>query len=439
MALPSDLAGWLAYQQAVHPQTIALGLERVRAVAQRLQLAKPAPLVITVAGTNGKGSTVAMLSAMLSSAGLTVGCYTSPHLLNYRERVQVRGALVAESALLHAFKQIEAARGAEPLTFFEYGTLAALLIFAHSKLDAVVLEVGLGGRLDATNIVDADAVILTTVGLDHQEYLGATRALIGVEKAGVFRNGQLAVYADREPEPSVLEVAKRLGTQLILPQRDYRYALSHGHWQWQWQQEAPIELPQLALRAPRQYDNAAAALALLCALSARQSDARLSRLDPRVAAKPLGAALAAVRVPARLQLLGRAPELWIDVAHNPQAAESLAEFLQAQPRAGRTLMVYGALSDKDALGVVSALRGMVRHWFIAGLSTVNTRGLSAEALRDRVAPGLDAPYSLHNEVAGAICAAQAQAQASDRIVIFGSFFLIAAALSALGYQQLPEP
>lgn len=439
MPLPSDLAGWLAYQQAVNPQTIAMGLERVRAVALQLQLPKPAPLVITVAGTNGKGSTVAMLSAMLSSAGLAVGCYTSPHLLDYRERIRLRGALVTESTLLHAFEQIENARGAEPLTFFEYGTLAALLIFANSGLDAVVLEVGLGGRLDATNIVDADGVILTTVGLDHQDYLGDTRALIGVEKAGVFRSGQLAVYADREPEPSVLEVAERLGTQLILPQHDYRHALSHGHWQWQWQQEAPIELPPLTMRAPRQYDNAAAALALLRALSTQQTHGRLSRLDPRVSAKRLGNALAAVRVPARLQLLARAPELWIDVAHNPQAAESLAEFLQEQPRAGRTLAVYGALSDKDVLGVVGALQGMVRHWFIAGLDTINPRGLSAEALLGRVAPGLDAPYSLHDGVAGAISAAQAQAQASDRIVIFGSFFLVAAALSALGYQQLPEP
>lgn len=439
MALPSDLAGWLAYQQLLHPQAIALGLERVRAVAQRLGLSKPAPLVITVAGTNGKGSTAAMLSALLASAGLAVGCYTSPHLLSYRERVRVRGALASESALVHAFEQIEHARGHETLTFFEYGTLAALLIFAQSKLDAVVLEVGLGGRLDATNIVDADAVVLTTVGLDHQDYLGDTRALIGVEKAGVFRPGQLAVYADREPEPSVLEVAERLGTQLILPEHDYRYAHGHGHWRWQWQQETPIELPQLALRAPRQYDNAAAALALLRALSERNNDQRLALLDPRVAPAQMAAALAAVRVPGRLQLLSRAPELWIDVAHNPQAAESLAEFLQEQPRAGRTLVVYGALADKDALGVASALRGMIRHWFIAGLDSINPRGLSAAALLERVVTGLDAPFSLHDEVAGAISAAQAQAQASDRIVIFGSFFLIAAALSALGYQELPEP
>ena len=342
---PRSLNDWLTHQQHQHVKSIDMTLDRARAVAARLHLGKPAPLVLTVAGTNGKGSTVAFLQALLSECGLKVGCYTSPHVLNYNERIAIAvdaktGRWVKDAELIHAFERIEHARNEIPLTFFEYATLAAWLIFSESELDVVILEVGLGGRLDTVNLIDADGVVLTTVDLDHQDYLGNTRALIGVEKAGVFRVLQKAVYADANPLPEVIKIAELIGTELIRPRRDYHFHRYQSDWRFQFRDAAEMILPMPALAAPCQLDNAAAAIALLYALAER-----VPQLDCSVIAR----ALTRAQLPGRLALVGMTPAIYLDVAHNPQAAHSLASWLNANPCLGRTVAVFGALEDRKSV------------------------------------------------------------------------------------------
>jgi dihydrofolate synthase/folylpolyglutamate synthase len=422
--LPSTLADWLDYQQRVHPQAIELGLERVRTVWERLGAPAPAPLVITVGGTNGKGSTVAFLEAMLAADGRRVGAYTSPHLLRYNERIRVAGDDVDDAALIDAFERIEAARAHGPgapvaLTYFEYGTLAALWIFSRSALDVALLEVGLGGRLDAVNLVDADAAIVTTVDLDHQDWLGDDRDSIGREKAGIFRAGRAAIVGESEPPATLLAQAARIGADLRLAGRDFAYARGAGGWSWR-AGDAQLALPPPRLAAPCQLANAAAAIAALHALRDR-----LGWNPPAI-----GEGVARARIGARLQRFAGPPELIVDVGHNPQAARALAQWLRAEPAAGRTLAVFGALGDKDVRGIVAALRGEVDEWLLAGLDGDSPRGLAAEPLRAAIgeAFGATAEPSRHADVGKALAAAFAQAQAGDRILAFGSFFVAAAAL-----------
>jgi dihydrofolate synthase/folylpolyglutamate synthase len=422
--LPSTLADWLDYQQRVHPQAIELGLERVRTVWQRLGAPAPAPLVITVSGTNGKGSTVAFLEAMLAAGGRRVGAYTSPHLLRYNERVRVAGRDVDDAALLDAFERIEAARAGdagEPvaLTYFEYGTLAALWIFSRSALDVAVLEVGLGGRLDAVNLVDADAAIVTTVDLDHQDWLGADRDSIGREKAGIFRAGRAAIVGEPDPPATLVAQAMSIGADLRLAGRDFAYTRRQDGWSWQ-AGESRLALPPPRLAAPCQLANAAAAIAALHALRERLGWSPSAIAD----------GVARARIGARLQRFAGTPELIVDVGHNPQAARALAEWLRAEPVPGRTLAVFGALGDKDAHGIVAALRGTVDEWLLAGLDADSPRGLAAGPLRAAIgdAAGAVAEPSLHADVGAALIAAFEHAQAGDRVLAFGSFFVAAAAL-----------
>ncbi len=434
--LPSTLAKtlseWLAYQQHQHVKSIDMTLERARTVAARLNLGKPAPLVLTVAGTNGKGSTVAFLQAILSECGLKVGCYTSPHVLNYNERIALTdgaktGRWVRDAELVNAFKRIEAARLNIPLTFFEYATLAAWLIFSESALDVVILEVGLGGRLDTVNLIDADGVVLTTVDLDHQEYLGNTRALIGAEKAGVFRVLQKAVYADTYPVPEVIKIAELIGTELIRPRRDYHFHPYQTDWRFQFRDMAELILPKPALAAPCQLDNAAAAIALLYAMPER-----VPQLNCDVIARALQRAF----VPGRLALVGANPAIYLDVAHNPQAAHSLAVWLNANPCLGRTFAVFGALEDKDVLGVVAELKNYIDYWHLAGLEGETPRGLSALALAARVRGATNGHYDSFNDPATALDTAISQAKPEDRILMFGSFFMVAAGYRALGIDEI---
>jgi dihydrofolate synthase / folylpolyglutamate synthase len=430
--LPSTLADWLDYQQRQHGKSIDMTLERARTVAERLHLAKPAPLVITVAGTNGKGSTVAFLQALLSECGLKVGCYTSPHVLNYRERIALpvdakTSRWVNDIELLTAFPRIEMATGDIRLTFFEYATLAAWLIFSEADLDVVVLEVGLGGRLDTVNLIDADGVILTTVDLDHQDYLGNTRAQIGAEKAGVFRVLQTAVYADREPVPEVIKFAELIGTQLIRPKRDYRFNAHQSDWRFQFRDGPELILPKPALDAPCQLDNAAGAIALLFGLAPR-----VPQLTPDVIAR----ALLRAQLPGRLALVGHHPAIYLDVAHNPQAAHSLARWLYANPSYGRTLAVFGALEDKDVLGVVAELKNQVHHWYLAGLDSESPRGLGAMALTARVRGATAGHYDSFSDTQAALDAAIVGAKTADRVLVFGSFFIVAAAYRALGIDEV---
>ncbi|HEX5123284.1 MAG TPA: bifunctional tetrahydrofolate synthase/dihydrofolate synthase [Rhodanobacteraceae bacterium] len=415
-----DLAGWLDYQQRVHPRAIELGLDRVRAVWQRLGSPRPAPVVITVGGTNGKGSTVAFLEAMLRADGKRVGAYTSPHLLRYNERVRIDGVDAGDDALVAAFERIEAARGDVALTYFEYGTLAALLLFAEAKLDVALLEVGLGGRLDAVNIIDADAAIVTTIDIDHQDWLGNDRDSIGREKAGIFRAGRPAIIGDGKAPRGLLEAAERIGADVRIAGRDFSLRFV-DFWVWR-SGDAIVGLPEPELEAPCQIYNAAAAIAALHALR--------DRLGWNFDAIRRGVADA--RVGARLQRFAGKPELIVDVAHNPQAARVLAEWLASHETQGRTIAVFGALDDKDVHGIVEPLAEAIDVWHLAGLANDSPRGLTSTALGDRV-EGVEVA-GMHDDVSSALAAASEGAGTDDRVIAFGSFFVAAAALTFAGSQ-----
>jgi dihydrofolate synthase/folylpolyglutamate synthase len=415
--MPKTLADWLDYQQLVHPRAIELGLDRVGEVWRRLGSPRPAATVITIGGTNGKGSTVAFLEAMLRADGRRVGANTSPHLLRYNERVRIDGVDAGDAELVGAFERIEAARGDIALTYFEYGTLAALLLFAQGGLDVALLEVGLGGRLDAVNIVDADAAIVTTVDLDHQDWLGNDRDSIGREKAGIFRNSVPAIVGEERPPQGLLEEAERIGADLRLAGRDFHADVRARDWSWRGD-DVEIRLPPPALLALCQHANAAAAIAALHALRGSLG------WNPEAIARGVATAQAG----ARLQRFASAPELVIDVAHNPQAARVLATWLRAQPLSGRTHAVFGALSDKDVRGIVEPLHEVVTRWHLAGLAQESPRGFPPAALLERVrSAGVDVA-DVHDDVESALAAAFADADRGDRIVAFGSFFVAAAAL-----------
>jgi dihydrofolate synthase/folylpolyglutamate synthase len=415
-----NLDDWLDYQQRVHPRAIALGLDRVRTVWQRFGTPVSAPIVITVGGTNGKGSTVAFLEAMLRADGKRVGAYTSPHLLRYNERVRIDGADVDDAAFVAAFERIEAARGDVPLTYFEYGTLAALLLFAGAGLDVALLEVGLGGRLDAVNLVDADAAIVTTVDFDHQDWLGHERDAIGREKAGIFRAVRPAIVGEFDPPQGLLDEAARIGADVRRLGRDFSIDIGANGWRWR-SGDVELALPPPSLDAPCQHENAAAAIAALHALRDRLG------WEPDA----IAAGVANARVAARLQRFASDPELVIDVAHNPQAARVLAAWLAAHPIAGRTLAVFGALGDKDVGGIIDSMRHAISRWHLASLAADSPRGLDARALADRVRaanPGVDTA-GMHDGVAAALTSAFADAAEGDRVIAFGSFFVAAPALA----------
>jgi dihydrofolate synthase/folylpolyglutamate synthase len=425
-----DLAAWLDYQQRVHPRAIELGLDRVRAVWQRLGAPWPARTVITVGGTNGKGSTVAFLEAMLRADGKRVGAYTSPHLLRYNERVRIDGVDASDGALVAAFERIEAARGDIALTYFEFGTLAALLLFhdarfADAKLDVALLEVGLGGRLDAVNLIDADAAIVTTIDIDHQDWLGNDRDSIGREKAGIFRAGRPAIIGDADSPRGLLDAAETLGADVRIVGRDFSVEIADGDWRWT-SGDAALSLPHPGLDAPCQHANAAAAIAALHALR--------DRLGWNAGAIARGVADA--HVGARLQRFASAPELIVDVAHNPQAARVLARWLATHPTRGHTIAVFGALDDKDVRGIVEPLNPTIDAWHLAGLANDSPRGLVSTALGDLV-QGVQIAGT-HDNVASALAAAFDGAGADDRIVAFGSFFIAAAALTFAEARALPS-
>ncbi|HEX3895426.1 MAG TPA: bifunctional tetrahydrofolate synthase/dihydrofolate synthase [Rudaea sp.] len=413
-----SLSEWLDYQQRIHPRDIELGLDRVRDVWNRMGAPPSAPVVITVGGTNGKGSTVAFLEAMLAASGRRVGCYTSPHLLRYNERVRVLGADVDDASLIAAFERIESARQEIPLTYFEFGTLAALWIFAQSKLDVAVLEVGLGGRLDAVNIIDADAAIVTTVDLDHQDWLGNDVDTIGREKAGIFRDGRPAIIGMREPPRGLLETAQRIGARVLRAGPDFEALVGDRRWIWM-SGETALELPFPTLAAPVQINNAASAVATLRALS------------PRIAWDPdaIAAGVREASLAARLQRFTKdgAADLVIDVGHNPQAARVLATWLQADP-SQRTVAVFGALSDKDVAGIVTPLRDHIGSWHVAGIDAESPRGLSAADVAIKMKDVIDpASIEMHFDVADALDAASSHRR--HRMIAFGSFFVAAAALA----------
>jgi dihydrofolate synthase / folylpolyglutamate synthase len=416
------LSDWLVYIERQHPKTIAMGLERVRTVAGRMALPKLARFVITVGGTNGKGSTVAFVEAIARAAGWRVGAYTSPHLLRYNERVRVDGNDADDIVLAEAFDAVEAARGDTVLTYFEYGTLAALWLFARSDLDLVILEVGLGGRLDAVNSVDPDVAVITTVDLDHQDWLGDTVEKIGFEKAGIARAWKPLVLGDDDPPSSVLGHAYAIGASAVRIGCDFffeRIDNDSTHWRWR-EIGCELELPMPALAAPVQLRNAAVAIAALRALP----------VDLPEAAFIDGVRIA--RVAARLQRFIRdGVEIVVDVGHNPQAARALAAWLDASPVSGPTHAVFAALGDKDVCGVVEALADGVDRWWLAGLEDAGPRGITVDAFAERLAATAAADGRRHAAIAEALTAARREAVPGARILVFGSFHTAAAALEAL--------
>ena len=418
--IPTTLAEWLDYQQHVHALGVDLGLDRVRAVWQRMGAPAIARRVITVGGTNGKGSTVAFLEAMLAAAGQRVGCYTSPHLIRYNERIRIAGIDADDAMLVESFERIELARGDISLTYFEFGTLAALDLFARAELDTAVLEVGLGGRLDAVNIIDADAVIITTVDLDHVEWLGPDRDSIGREKAGIARRDRPAIVGEADPPQGLLEALAKQGAQVQRAGQDFYVERAAGRWRWHHRDGSVLNLPAPELAAPVQYANAAVAIAALHALQA---------VNPIELERIAALGMHSPRAPARLQSLGGEPALIVDVGHNPQAARALAAWLDTQP-GGRVHAVYGALSDKDVGGVMAALGPRIAHWHLAGLEQDTPRGLSAEVLAGVLHHVLPRAHAdTHANVQQALAAARASARRGERILAFGSFFVAAAVLS----------
>lgn len=422
---PRTLAQWLAFIETLHPKSIALGLDRIAAVAARMAMRITCP-VITVAGTNGKGSTCAIAESIYRCAGYRTGLYASPHLLRFNERVRIAGNEAEDAALADAFAVVEAARdlgegASTPLTYFEYTTLVALRLFAAARLDVLILEVGLGGRLDAVNLVDADVAVVTTIGIDHVDWLGATREAIGREKAGIFRKGRTAICGDSEPPHSLVDAAHVAGATLWRIGVDYRYAAQRMQWRYEGPGGARYGLPLPALRGAYQLANAATALAALDALRVRLP----------VAAGAVRDGLVQVELPGRFQVLPGRPAVVLDVAHNPQAAGVLSETLSTMGFFPRTLAVFGMLGDKDIDAVVRAVAPRVDGWYIAPLP--GPRGASAAQLATALnRAGVDAAaIRAFDDIEQAFDAARNAAGETDRIAAFGSFLTVAAALAAV--------
>ncbi|BCX89955.1 dihydrofolate synthase/folylpolyglutamate synthase [Methylomarinovum tepidoasis] len=413
------LADWLTWQQSLHPRPIDLGLARVRRVFERLRPGYRPPLTITVGGTNGKGSCIALLDAVLRAQGLRVGAYTSPHLLRYNERIRIDGREAGDEDICEAFARIEAVRDGVSLSFFEFATLAALDLFARAGVDVQLLEVGLGGRLDAVNLIDADAVLVTSIDIDHKEWLGEDRDSIGREKAGILRAGRPAVVGDRDPPRSLVLRARELGARLHCLGQDFDHRRRADGWCWQgWDGELD-GLPWPSLPGRQQLDNAAAVIAVLRCLA--------SRLTVSTAALRRG--LATVRLPGRYQLLPGTPERLLDVAHNPQAAALLAEHLRRNWPGRRVLALFTAMADKDIEGMLTRMGGVVDVWALAPL-VGNPRAASSERLLTAFErAGLPRPLHGFPTVAAALGALERMAAPEDLIVVFGSFFLVAELLA----------
>ncbi|MCC2595512.1 bifunctional tetrahydrofolate synthase/dihydrofolate synthase [Pusillimonas sp. MFBS29] len=465
MSIPGQTAGlqaWLSYLESLHSTAIDLGLERIRAVADKLNLALPY-VKITVGGTNGKGSTCAMLEAILLASGYKTGTYTSPHLVDFNERIRINGDFASDEQIIEQFVRIEQARGSTTLSYFEYTTLAALMLFEQQKMDVAILEVGLGGRLDAVNMVDTDCAIITSVDLDHTDYLGDTREKIGFEKAHIFRPGRPAICADPVPPQSIIDYAEQIQADLWLFGKDFNYSGDRQQWAYGGRGQRRSGMAYPGLRGANQLLNASAALAALEAL-------RPKLVVPQQAVR-IG--LSQVQLPGRLQILPGTPTIILDVAHNPHAAAALGQNLDAMGYFPHTHAVLGMLNDKDIANVVSKLAHRVDRWYCASLP--GARGLSGEELagivRKVVAGTAAVPSMVDNSIEArrtqtderetsdrpgvraqpvapvkaatvtvssfenpeqAFTEARKQASDNDRILVFGSFATVGPVLQALG-------
>jgi dihydrofolate synthase / folylpolyglutamate synthase len=440
--MPSTLADWLTYLESLHPKIIALGLERVAQVKQRLNLQPDFPIIV-VGGTNGKGSVCAMLESILHAAGYRVGCYTSPHLLHYNERVRIAKQQVSDAELCASFAQIEQARKPRqlesgsltpsptlprrergqsseiPLTYFEFGTLAAMQCFIEHKVEVAILEVGLGGRLDAVNVFDNDCAVIASVDIDHTDYLGDTREQIAFEKAGIFRSGKVAICADSDVPQAMVEHAEKIGAKLWRIGSEFSFTPHEGQWDYRSEVNTRNALPYPALRGAFQLHNASAALVAL--------DVLKDRLPVDMEAVRRG--LTEVQLAGRFQFVPGKPTLILDVAHNPHAARSLAQNLASLPPCPHTWAVFSMLKDKDMAGVVAALDPQIDTWLAAGIDT--PRGATPEKLEQVLEQcWVRGEIKICANITEALRYAYNAAGENDRIVTFGSFYTVAEVMAA---------
>ena len=416
--LMKTLDDWLAHCEQLHPKTIDMGLDRVRAVAERMGLRFDCP-VFTVAGTNGKGSTCAMLEAILTQAGFRTGLFTSPHLVRFEERCRIRGQNVDAADLIAAFARVESARAEISLTYFEFTTLAILDTLARAGLDAVILEVGLGGRLDAVNIIDTDCAIITSIDIDHAELLGDTREKIGFEKAGILRTGRPAIVSDPVPPQSVIDRAIEIGADLWLLGRDFNYSGDKQQWAWAGRGRRYAGLAYPALRGANQLINASGVLAALTAM----------RQQLPVTAQAVRNGLALVDLPGRFQVVPGQPALVLDVAHNPHSVAALALNLDAMGFYPTTHAVFGAMADKDLTPMLQRMDPLVDRWYFTDLPTPRAAsGAALQAAWQALTQRKDASSAVFSQPLDALHAAAAKAQAADRIVVFGSFYTVGGVL-----------
>lgn len=423
--LPTTLPDWLAMLETRHSETqINMGLDRVQAVKARLQLAFACP-VIMVAGTNGKGSTCAMLESVLLRAGYKVGLYIKPHFLDFNERARVLGEMASDEQLVASFNAVEAVRGETPLTYFEFTTLAILHLLSQANLDVAILEVGLGGRLDAVNVIDADVAIVTSVDIDHTDYLGDTREAIGFEKAGIFRAGKAAICSDPVPPQSLIDHAAAIGADLWLMGRDFNYSGDKQQWNYGGREQRRNSLAYPSLRGANQILNATAVLAALEVL----------KLKLPVGAQEVRTGLVTVELPGRFQVLPGRPSVILDVAHNPHAASALNQNLGNMGFHPYTYAVFGSMHDKDIDGVLAAMSEHVDHWCLAGLpspraATASELAAKVQIMLEDKPDSMDHTVSVFDDPAQAFANAMSRAGENDRIVVFGSFLTVAGVMKA---------
>jgi dihydrofolate synthase/folylpolyglutamate synthase len=423
--LPTTLPAWLALLESRHAEThIDMGLDRVRAVKERMELQFSCP-VIMVAGTNGKGSTCAMLESVLLHAGYRVGLYIKPHFLDFNERARINGEMASDAMLIEAFNAVEAQRGDIALTYFEFTTLAIMHLISKAGVDVAILEVGLGGRLDAVNVIDADVSIVTSIDIDHKAYLGDTREEIGFEKAGIFRHGKTAICSDPLAPQSLIQHAADVKADLWLIGRDFNFQGDQQQWSYGGRTQRRNSLAYPALRGANQLLNASAALAALEAL----------RMQLPCGAQEVRTGLALVELPGRFQVLAGRPTTVLDVAHNPHASATLAQNLGAMGFHRYTYAVFGIMDDKDIDGVIAPMAGLVDHWCVTDLPSPRSASSAVlaekvAALRPAGAKESDFSVATFADPAAAFANAVSRAEENDRIVVFGSFYTVAGVMAA---------
>ncbi len=417
---PGDLAGWLAFISSQHTSEIELGLDRLRQVTKRLELEGFSCPVITVAGTNGKGSSITALEKFYTSSGYRTGCYTSPHLTVFNERIRVAEAYATDDEICAAFSRIDASRGDIPLTYFEFATLAAFIIFTESELDVVLLEVGLGGRLDATNLIPADLALITSIGIDHTDWLGKDRESIAVEKAGIIHSGKITVIADPDPPKNLLDIANQKAKKVYVLNHNYSYDIQPSDWCWKSTKKTLPGLPLPGLKGVPQFNNLAGVLMCLSVLKGRLpvADEIIYRILPDI------------HLMGRFQVLKGKPVIILDVSHNPDSTALLAENLRQQTVTGKTHAIVAMLKDKDVIESLANVFSCIDSWYFAGLAV--NRGEKPEALKaalQEINPS--SSCQLFTDVNDAWEHVHNTARENDRIVVFGSFHTVGAIIERL--------